>query len=97
MTIKTGFAFPKEPGKPSSGDGASVESAYDPSTGAKIPGYRAPKPSAQQDTSGANGGLGQSAAGAADIAQWKANAHKPGLGRAIEGNGSGGITVGGEK
>jgi hypothetical protein len=42
MAVTHGFAFPKEPGKPSSGDGASVESANDPNTGASIPGYQPP-------------------------------------------------------
>jgi hypothetical protein len=90
MTIKTGFAFPQESGKPSSGDGASVESAYDPSTGAKIPGYKAPKPSAQQDTSGANGGLGHSDTGQADLASYRAAQRQYGT---FDGDGSGGTTI----
>lgn len=53
MAVKSGrFAFPDEPPKPSSGDGAGVESAYDPSTGARLAGYRAPTPSDRMDTSG---------------------------------------------
>ncbi len=52
MTIRTKFAFPDEPGKPSSGDGASVESKYDPMTGVPVPGYRAPSPSARQNSEG---------------------------------------------
>jgi len=91
MAISTGFAFPKEPGKPSSGDGANSESAHDPNTGQRIAGYKAPKPPAQLDTSGANGGLGQSEAGAADIAAWQRSKDQPGLGVGIVGNGSGGI------
>lgn len=55
MSIRTKFALPDEPGKPSSGDGASVESKYDPNTGLSIPGYQAPSPSARQDAE--QGGL----------------------------------------
>ncbi len=52
MTIRTKFVLPDEPGKPSSGDGASVESKYDPMTGVPVPGYKAPSPSARQNAEG---------------------------------------------
>lgn len=67
----------------SSGDGASSESAYDPSTGQAIPGYKAPQPSPHMDTKGRNGGLGQSAAGAADIAKWHSNQRDFGIGKGL--------------
>ena len=75
MSVKTGFAFPHgdddRNNAPSSGDGASCESAYDPSTGAVIPGYQAPMPSARMDTSGRNSGLGYSETGQADIRAYR--------------------------
>jgi hypothetical protein len=52
MVVQKGFAFPDQPPKPSSGDGASVESQYDPNTGQRNPSYRAPKPSDRLPTSG---------------------------------------------
>jgi hypothetical protein len=85
LSIKHGFAFSKEPAKPSSGDGASVESKFDPNTGERNPSYKTPTPSPAPDTTGANGGLGQSSAGAADlkayrVAQQQYSGVKPGGG-----------------
>ncbi len=56
MSVKSGFLFPRDEqgNAPSSGDGASVESKYDPNTGLAAPGYVAPSPSKRQD---AHGGL----------------------------------------
>jgi hypothetical protein len=89
MTVQRGFAF--DHGKavqgnaPSSCDGASCESAFDPNTGARVPGYVAPQPPARLSTAGALGD--ESAHG--DIVQWKANAHRPGLGEQPSGDGTG--------
>lgn len=70
MAVSHGFLFPHDKAEqsnaPSSGDGASHESAYSPMTGERIPGYQAPLDPARMDTSGANSGLGNSASGAAD-------------------------------
>jgi hypothetical protein len=96
MTIKNGFFANAGGGAPqnnapSSGDGASVQSAYDPNTGAEPNGYKPLRPSAQQDTSGANGGLGQSEAGAADIAGWHRNVRDYGSEQNTQG--SAGFTI----
>jgi hypothetical protein len=45
--------------------------------------YQTGQPSARMDTSGAHGGLGQSAAGAADIANWHANQTEYGSGKGL--------------
>ena len=43
------------------------------------------------------GALGdESAHGDKSLAAWRADAHRPGLGVGIDGNGAGGITLGGE-
>jgi hypothetical protein len=64
-------------------------------TGQQIPGgYTAPEPPARLSTTGALGS--ESAHSDPSLKAWQANAHKPGLGVQISGDGAGGITVGGE-
>ena len=60
MAIRQGFAFSHDrnaqQNAPSSGDGASVASAYDPITGQRNPGYRPPQTSPRASTAGSLGG-----------------------------------------
>jgi hypothetical protein len=59
MTVQKGFAFDHSKAArdnaPSSCDGASCESAFDPNTGQRIPGYVATSPPARLSTHGALG------------------------------------------
>jgi hypothetical protein len=76
----------------SSGDGASnaTGSQADPNTGDVNKSYRAPQVQPRQSTTGA---LGDETAHG-DIEAWQRSTDRPGLGVGIQGNGSGGITVG---
>jgi hypothetical protein len=73
MSIQHGFAAnaglgAPENNAPSSADGSSIQSAFDPNTGERVPGYQPPKVVQRQSPVG---GVGDSETGLADAASFR--------------------------